>query len=597
VLAALLVLLVTAGGCGVPSSSGVVVKGRGLEQAPAFSDDGTNEPPSRSDTTSPEAFVTNFLAAAAGDPKKAVGRAREFFAPQMRGQWTPEPQVQVIHVEEVREEGPADNDEAGLEVTVSATVLGELGDNGTFAPQRAKAVQYQFKLVNGADRQAGLFVREAPEVVLLSDEALQRYFERRTIYFWSIDRQVLVPDLRYLPRRDVPAAQWPTLIIDWLLRAGPSEWLRPAVEPLPAEARQVGKVPAPADGVLRVELSKAANIADAAQVDRLATQLRWSLRTGSADPRLELGIDQFQQSFTGTDYRAANRAYRSGAPRPRFCLVQGRVRQLGATEDPAWASAVPDDRNDHVVRAALAVSGDRTLVALLRENGRQVVLDVGGGEGEVKALERTELRAASVSQPVWLPGSPDTGIVVADGKLRTFRSSGGPLGDVQNAPEKVSYAAVPPDGRRLAYVAGGRLFVAPLVRVDGGVAMDEPVEVPTTLTALTAVGWSQQDWLVVAGRRGREPVVLQDITVDGAVQGEPRGGQLGGDPVNHLVASTDDVTDEPGAGQVMYMSSNLAYELFTRPTLIEPTDVAGANASPASPSPVQANPTYPFFLG
>jgi hypothetical protein len=67
--------------------------------------------------------------------------------------------------------------------------------------------------------------------------------------------------------------------------------------------------------------------------------------------------------------------------------------------------------------------------------------------------------------------------------------------------------------------------------------------------------------------------------------------------VNHLVASTDDTSDEPGAGQVMYMSSNLAFELFSQPRLLEPTDVAGADASPASPTPAQANPTYPFFLG
>jgi hypothetical protein len=504
--------------------------------------------------------------------------------------------VQVIRS---RGEPIIDRTATGYDVRLPVTMLGQLADNGVFQPQRARNVTFTFKFGdNYAERQSGLFVTEAPAEVLLSDEALQLYFELRTLYFWSADHQVLVPDLRYLPRRDVPAAQRPTLIIEWLLR-GPSPWLRQAVDPLPADAGLVGRVPAPTDGVLRVDLSKAADIGDADQVARLATQLRWSLRTGSGtDLPVQLRVDQVQKLFTEDTYLAANPAYRSGREPLRYCVLQGRVRPLGGAPS---APQVPARWNSQVLRAAFGRDGDRTLIALLRSgSGGRVVLDVGGASGRVDALSRVELpgqaTGRALGQPVWLPGAPETALVLVDGQLLAFRATGGAARQVQRTPGQITSYAVPPDGRRLAYVSGGRLYVAPLLRVGGTVAVGEPrQEVPTSLSTVTAVGWSQQDWLVVAGRRSDTLVAFQDITVDGATQGTPRGGQFGTQLVSHLVASADDPANGRGAGQVMYMVANgLSYELYSQERQLTAADVAGPQSTTGTAG--AAGPTYPFYL-
>jgi hypothetical protein len=307
-----------------------------------------------------------------------------------------------------------------------------------------------------------------------------------------------------------------------------------------------------------------------------------------------------QKPFTGASYLDANPAYRGNRDPIPFGVVREQVRRLGSGS--AGVSPVPEVParwNGQVVKAALATAGDTTLVAVVRrDTGGRAVLDVGAGVGRVDALQRIDdLRADSMSQPVWLPGDADTGLVVTGGRLRAFRSSAGPVRPVANAPSGITAFAVPPDARRLAYVLNGRLHVAPLLRVAGALSLGDPQPIPTTLTELTAVGWSQQDWLVIAGRRADGLVALHDITVDGAAQATPRGGQFGTQPVEHLVASTDDPVDGRGAGQVMYMANGLTFEVFRQQRLLKADDVAGATSSPgAGETATAGGPTSPFFL-
>lgn len=591
--AAVLALLAALTGCGVPSGSSVVVEGRGQLTQPEFGNDSTNEPDGRAATAMPETFMENYLAAAAGEPKEAVRRVREFFVPSIRGDWTPPPEVQIIRL---RGKLIIDPSPSGYEVQAEATVLGELGENGIFEPAPAKDVKYRFVILGSVEGQTGLFVSEAPPVVLLSDTALQRYFELRTIYFWSTDHRVLVPDLRYLPRRDVSDAQRPTVIIDWLLR-GPSPWLNKAVEALPQDARAVGKVPARPDGVLKVALTKAVDTEDPQAVERLATQLRWSLRTSTADPKLELGLDQVQRSFDDSGYLLVNPAYRGGRDPVRFCVVRGEVRQLAPapTQSPP-VPAVPAKSNRQVERAALASAGGRMAVALVRTMpGGRRVLEVGGGDRSVPALERVALPSGSIGQPVWVPGDPTTGMITVGGRLFVFRSTGVAPRPVDDSPTEITAFAIAPDARRMAYVRKGRLYIVSLPRAGNAITVGESQQVPTTLSELSAVGWSQQDWLLIAGRQPDGLVTLVDITVDGAAQAAPRGGSYGTQPVVHLVASPDDPVNGRGGGQAMYVVNGLAYDLFSQSRQLKQEDILGPVPS-AGAGAGAADPTFPFFL-
>jgi hypothetical protein len=246
--------------------------------------------------------------------------------------------------------------------------------------------------------------------------------------------------------------------------------------------------------------------------------------------------------------------------------------------------------------------GDTTQVALVRRlSGGNLVLYVGAGTGRVDRLEPVELNTRNVGevgQPVWLPGDPELGLLLVRGQLFTFRAAAIPLGAVDNAPTGITAFAVPPDARRLAYVQRGKLHVAALKRDGGLPTLGDGEEVPTSLTDLTAVGWSQQDWLVIAGKqRADSRVVVHDITVDGAAQAPPRDGEWGTKPVVHLVASADDPVNGRGGGQVMYVANGLAYELFSEQRLLTASDVAGATPSPGTSQTADAGaPTSPFFL-
>jgi hypothetical protein len=163
---------------------------------------------------------------------------------------------------------------------------------------------------------------------------------------------------------------------------------------------------------------------------------------------------------------------------------------------------------------------------------------------------------------------------------------------VPGAPRDLTAIAVPPDGRRLAYVNDGRLYVAPLLRNGAAVTVGTPRRLPTRLVELTGVAWSSQERLVVAGSAdGR--VQLHELTVDGAVQ-KPRTGPLGTTPVTHLVAAPDDPSDGSGEGEVLYEAGGLTYELYAQQRRLGAVDVAGAQAD-QNPQP-GANPTSPFFL-
>jgi hypothetical protein len=595
--AAVLAVAVAVGGCGVPSGSDVVVQGPGRPRDQAGGDEDLTEPKGRDATTDAKQFVANFLAAAAGSTDKAADRVREFMPPETRRDWRPPSGVNLVRVNKDPVTTPLGT-AGGIRVTLSVTHIGVLLDNGTVEVRPPRADTYRFT-ISEIQRQSGLFVTtDAPPLVLLSDTALRSYYEQRTLYFWSREGETLVPDLRYLPRRDLPLSQRPTQIIQWLLD-GPAEWLEPAVQKLPQGAALVGNVPEPVDGQLTVSLLKAADPTKVDRMDRLATQLRWSLRGVrlGPEPVLDLRIDQVRRAYSGEGYLAANAAYR-GSRRPvPMCVYQRQVRQLGRPEEGApGAPGLPAKINSAVDGAALhrAKTGNAYAALVRSTPGKGQVLDIAAGGGAVLEHVRTiDLDGRKVSQVIWLPGSDGAGFVIVGGTLKRFAASGLHLEDVRGAPQGITAAAVPPDGRRLAYItANRRVFVASLTRDDSSVSIGRTQEVPTALAEPSGVAWSQESWLVVAGRLADRRTALFDLTVDGALRDDRTADELGEAKVTHLVALTDDPGDAAAPGRVMYVANGVAYDLFSEPRKLTSEDVSGPSPAPGTTD----SPTAPFFL-
>ena len=89
--------------------------------------------------------------------------------------------------------------------------------------------------------------------LLLSDEALTRYYRIQPIYFWDQGYGTLVPDLRYLPLTIKPD-QRASRLVQWLV-AGPSSSLAGGVQGLPTGTSPTDNVVTKDDGTLVVKLS------------------------------------------------------------------------------------------------------------------------------------------------------------------------------------------------------------------------------------------------------------------------------------------------------------------------------------------------------
>jgi hypothetical protein len=243
-------------GCGVPTETEVRVDGPVAEAEVSGSGVQSDPPPGPDDATDDRQLVDYFLQAAAADPADAVEKLRPFIHSEQRGSWRPDPRVMVVRVEDITRT-PAGDDEVRFDLQVRR--VGVLAD-GAIEPQIQEPETVAFSVARetaaaedlGHEPVPGRYrIVDPPRFVMLEDRALERYFLPRSLYFWDADYDVLVPDLRWLPRA-VPAARRPQIILDWLL-AGPSPWLDSVVG-VADGVNQVGRA-VPEEDTLVIELS------------------------------------------------------------------------------------------------------------------------------------------------------------------------------------------------------------------------------------------------------------------------------------------------------------------------------------------------------
>jgi hypothetical protein len=584
------------GGCGIPDNTPVLDVGPG----PALGNTagGASAPvqPGREDSTERVTFVDNYLQAAAGDPDDAVKRAKSFLAPSVAAGFKAQSDIRVVHLNEEPLNNPGSDD-----VVLRYQVIGTLGHTGTLDPSTADGTAETTTLVVGEfGGQYGLFLKKAPPYLMISDTALELFYERHPIYFWNAERTGLVPDIRYMPRT-VPAEQQPTRILSWLID-GPAPWLQDAVDALPDNTALVGNVPAQSDDKLQISLNDQAVPADDPQaLDRLRRQLQWSLRP-LLPKTLELRIGRGDPSvYSDTDYLTSNFAYRPAESPERFAIYDDHVRRLAspvAASVPIPVLTAADNKN--VRSAALSTSGPEDFAALVvnEAKGRQSLRVGVAKPGQQAPLKKSAL-PAPIGHPAWAitpDGEPDdaVGLVPAAGKLYSFTAAGA----VQQvgwagAPGDITGVAIAPDGHRIALLAGGRLYLTVFTASGDGPQMSEPSPVRTPLlTTISAVDWSSEAWLAVAGVKpqvdgGR--VTVMDMTIDGAEK-YPRVSDLGDEAVTYLTAYPANPMSEH-SDSVSYVAGNASYDALQAPLKITVSTLAEAPANP----PNGVVPTAPLF--
>ncbi|GFJ91523.1 hypothetical protein Prum_051650 [Phytohabitans rumicis] len=347
-------------GCGIPDETEVRTVGEGPEPGLATSGAVGLEPPKRESAATEPEFVQYYLSAAAGEADKAYARVQKFLAPNLQNRIKDKPgEAVAIHVVHVLSTDIALVGGAS-KVTLKVEQVGVLNAFGQIGPATQTTSSYSFTIGVAEGTAGWVIIKDAPDVALLSSEALNNYYEQRTLYFWSADERVLVPDARYVPRAISLEGQ-PTEILDMMIKGGPSPWLLPGVRPLPNGTDRTQNVPDSADDRLEIGLNAEAAQGDGGQasIDRLGRQLLWSLQP-YVRTDLELRIDgQANKAFVeDNDYLAANPAHLLIETPERFAIYQGKIYRLASSPNGGTAPLpkvlLGEGVNQNIAAAALA---------------------------------------------------------------------------------------------------------------------------------------------------------------------------------------------------------------------------------------------------
>jgi hypothetical protein len=596
---------VTVTGCGVPERTQPVIVGNPPREG-GTPDVGNGLPPEPAGATSAQNLVERYLQAAAGGnestterPKPfddAVVRVKEFLTGTAAASWKYGDSRDLNVVQATV--APAVRADTGDRVDVVLRPVGTLNQRGELEPAGDRQpFTWSAKVVPPEGPGTTMRIDNPPDGLLLSTTGLNELYEARSIYFWDSNDRYLVPDLRYVAL-GVPEEQRANNLVDWL-RLGPSEWLKSAVNVVPDSIQvkdrvSIGSQP---DSRWQVNVAaKAFGMLD--QLSRFSTQLQWTLRPGSG--AVDLRIENQKVSLPPTDYRKYNRDYLPDNQDPLpFCVSGGQVRQIAGT--PVTIPALSGQDNAGVLQAAIASSPTSVTspqaVAVVRAEGNQQRLYMGsadqrdvGGVGIV----RTDLAAPTLSRPVWLVNSGPRVLVAAGGRLYDVVVTGrttqvNRVGDVDG----IAAFALAPDGRRLAYLSRGRIYVAPLLISNDRLAVGSAREVSTAqgdLTDPVGVAWSRENWLVVAGRVNGK-TALVEFTVDGGLAQSLQLSNLAEMTITQVVARP---VVRPGDERAKLPSRRIMVEANGR---AQQVFFASVDAVPnPTPSAQQAVPTAPFFM-
>jgi hypothetical protein len=558
------VVLVAVTGCGISAEDQPHPVGSALPAAQG--NDRSVDRPSPTGATDASELVDRYLMAAVGGGDEAVEALQRFMTPRLRGSWKPaSPQLTIIRVLERRRE-LAVGDMTPLTVRYQpVAVLTEQGVVEDVPDQRV--VTTTFNVVPLDPNSSQLRIDTAPHSLLISDAAFSDkaatpYYRAQPIYFWDRTNRWLVPDLRYLPLT-LRVDQRPDQLVQWL-RAGPSSWLQPAVNPL--SNRTVLKTPVVSrDGVLIVNLSAQAAV-DKDSLQRLVYQLQWSLRTNSVAPAIELQIEGQPQDVQGAsstgDYLKFNATAMLGTAQ-RFDL---KDRQVVADAGPA-PGPLASGANKAVVAAAITTSGELGAFVHEAADGTMSVRVVGRAENKPVDQEVWLPGGFTTARPVWVPGSKNQLIVVSGGRLYAVTVTGNRTDITPDLFDGVQMVAVAPDGRRIAMVASGRAYVAALAFDGASVHIgDQRRSILPGQLVPSAVAWESQDRILVVGTT-QGVGALWRVTDDGAVAENLSSSLRGTVPLDIVAHPT-----EPGSvagGEVMLLTDHGAGPLTGQEFTVE----------------------------
>lgn len=148
------------------------------------------------DGSSPEKLLADFQQACAAGTFDDYGIARQFLTTATRRSWNPQTQVTVLKPKTELE--IAFSEEANEATGSGQPVLrvDKVGRASNF--RRGETFKYALVKEGGQWRISSL-----PNGVVLTNTAFKNAFSKRNVYYWSNDHRFLIPDPRWLPRKNI----------------------------------------------------------------------------------------------------------------------------------------------------------------------------------------------------------------------------------------------------------------------------------------------------------------------------------------------------------------------------------------------------------
>ena len=469
------------------------------------------------------AIVESFLIAQAAGFSDSFSVAREYLAGDARAAW--KPLAGVVVAGETTISQPSHG-----EVSVDVSVAGRVDATGSYAEAAPGAREtVTFGMVQDSDDEWR--ISSAPDGLILLTDDFERQFRSAAVYFLSADHTYLVPDTRWFPAKNLP-----TSVMDALL-AGPSEWLRDAVDSAVPSGVQLKyeAVTTTADGEAQVSLGPSPAI----------TKSDRALLLAQIDASLSVlpGVFSVHVDSNGVALDGAATLHGGpadvGEPQVLTFLSDGRLAQLDGT---AVSTVRGVGSLEGLGASDPAVGTDGTRV-LLSHGTSLVTVPTASAPAQV-LLTRSRLVVPSVDRSGWAWTSDGTDVLAA----RAGASAVAVRADWLVG-RTVRSLRVAVDGARVAIVSDGpdgvHVDVAGVTRDDHGAPrqIGAPLRVGTSLTDATQVTWVDEATLGVLGKTSGTATVVSLVPVSGPTRFLPQVAdvvRLAGGPV--LVVATKDGT-------------------------------------------------------
>jgi len=412
-------------------------------------------------------------------------------------------------------------DDQSLTVTYSFPVVATLDDQGrmTEAPSGTRtAVTFGVTSVLGSRWR----ISSLDDGIIISEANFRLVYRPVVLDFASRDGDVIVPDLRWLPRNNI--ATFATLA----LISGPSAWLDDAVETgfAPTASLEVVAVPL-SDGRATVALASG-SVVSAADRSLALEEITYTLE---ALPE----VRDVVVTVGGLPIGGDGSVSLSEAPVPSLeaaAIVSGRIGVWAGDQVlvPALGGLVPTEAHD------IALSYDGVTVAMLLGESEMVTATIPSGLVAIEdagstvstlatttVLEGTDLVSPSFDREGWVWTAEAQGqgalIAVAPGGDSVRLPIAGAEG------RDIDAVAVSPDGARVAVLSreGGlwRLGVLGLVRAEDGTPTlaGEPLDIGVGIGESAAIEWVGGQVVAVLGvsEPGETPT-LALVTVGGRTE-------------------------------------------------------------------------------